>query len=126
MKLKTIKLLPTDFCVDVWIGGSISTLAEAFSKRYGASIEYYKEDMHINSLSTINSSDDSELKGHTRFVMILQKKNNQVIVHEVLHLLWHMNKRIGLEMSFESQEWQACMFDYVFSEIIDNTGYECK
>lgn len=126
MKLKTIKLLPTDFYLDVWVGGSVATLAKAFAKRYGASVEYYKEDMGINSLSTINTTNESELKGHTRFVMILQRKNNKVIVHEILHLLWHMNKRIGLEMSFESQEWQACMFDYVYAEIIDKYGYQCK
>jgi hypothetical protein len=126
MKLKTIKLLPTDFYLDVWIGGSVTTLSEAFSKRYGASVEYYKESLGINSLQTINSTLQSELKGETRFVMLLQTKKNQVIVHEILHLLWHMHKRIGLEMTFDSQEWQAWMFDYVYSEIIDKYGYQCK
>ena len=123
MILKTIPLIPTEFDLDVWVCNDESKLIKRFKKRYGGTKSEYYDIVTANCMLRFDSSEDSEMKGKTVFVMILQELKDHVIVHEIVHLLWQMNERIGIEMNANSQEWQAYMSDYVFSSIMAIKSY---
>jgi hypothetical protein len=117
---KVVDLRPfNEWKLDVFVGGTYDQLNEVFKARYG--VEYDDTD---NCVYSIESSMESELKGYKRIVMRLQSFDISVMVHELLHVLWHGSKWIGYEMKFESQEWQACMIEYLYTECKDRKTYE--
>lgn len=122
MKLRTkeVNLWPAnEWKLDVIVGGSFDDVNEFFKERYG--LEY---DHTRNCVYTIDSGTESLLKGHTRIVMRLQSLETSVMVHELLHVLWHASKCIGFEMNAGSQEWQACMIEMLYNECKDIKTYE--
>jgi len=122
MKLhkKIVDLHPfNEWKLDVFIGGNYKQLNEIFKARYG--VEYDDTD---NCVYSIESAMESELKGHKRIVMRLQSFDTAIMVHELLHVLWHGSKWIGYEMNFNSQEWQACMIEDLYNQCKDRATYE--
>jgi hypothetical protein len=116
---KVVDLHPfSEWKLDVFIGGSDSQLNDIFKYRYG--VDY---DGTENCVYTIDSDMQSELKGHTRIVMRVQSFDTSIMVHELLHVLWHASKCIGFEMNYGTQEWQACMFEYLFDQCRDKKTY---
>lgn len=113
MKPHVIKLIPTLFQLDLWIGES-KDIFNDYGKRYGLK----DFDISDNELSTIESAIDSPMKGHKLFVMKLQSFDRATITHELIHLLWHVGKNTGANINYKSQEWQALFVEYVFNEII--------
>ncbi len=118
--LKQIKIHPSEWHLDIIVGKNKKEINEFCKKRYGLD-DFY--DMP-NECSSIDSGKDSSLKGERRVVILLEKLSNKpVIVHELIHALWHLTKRIGYEMGYDSQEWQAILYEYLYTETVDKKGY---
>jgi hypothetical protein len=45
------------------------------------------------------------------------------MVHELFHVVMELSFCSGVEVTRESQEWGACMIDYLFREISDENKY---
>lgn len=130
IRYKEVKLLPTLFSLDVYIVGdryvndSMSikdrkTLSKILQDKYGSGYEYWYEEMEdANMVFTITSTKKSEYKGQVRIVMIINP-SLKVLVHEIIHAQWHLSKATALDMNYNSQEWQAVMYEYIFTEIKD-------
>lgn len=117
---KVVDLHPfNEWKLDVFVGGGYKQLNEIFKTRYG--LEY---DGNDNCVCSIESGIDSELKGHKRIVMRLQSFDTAIMVHELLHVLWHGSRWIGYEMKYDSQEWQACMIEYLYVQCKDRNTYD--
>ena len=115
MKLKTIPLFPTDWQLDVWIGHK--NMAECFHKRYGASVEYYKNEERDNDVGTcgqINSTIQSELRGRFQVVVTVRNFDLNILIHELSHAFDKLCDAVKLESN--STEWKACMMEYMFKE----------
>jgi len=113
---KQVPLLPSMFYLDVWVCNNSQKLCEHFAKRYGGSVERYQEDYYPDMVTRIYSSKDSELKGTTRIVLVMEDFDNKVIAHELIHVMWHFAEECNLEMNYNSQEWQAILFEYLFTQ----------
>ena len=114
--LKTIRLIPTLFIVDIWVCDDQDNLARYYSKRYGASPQYHIEQVSNNQVATIKSYRESELKGERRIVMNVDSWNMAYIVHEINHVVYHLAKECGIETNYESQEWISYMLEYLFEQ----------
>lgn len=119
-----IKLIPTKFCVDVWVCNDMKQLSLQFNKRYGASAEYYYDETTRNQVCTLTATDKSELKGITRIVMNINSWNVAVIVHEIIHVVYHLSKQCQLDMGYDSQEWVAYYAEYLFEQMTDKKNYK--
>ena len=117
MKFKEIKLLPTLFTLDVFITNNVNKLVPIFEKRYGLTLQDM-EGTQINEVSIIDSGKKSELKGHTRICLIMGSFNIGTIIHEMQHIIWKLSKLTNIELNYDSQEWQACFMEYLYSEIM--------
>lgn len=130
IRYKELKLTPTLFDLDVFIVGDRynynaitksdrKTLATILQQKYGGGYEYWFENSEtVNEVFTTISNKSSEFKGERRIVLIMNP-SIKVLVHELVHVLWHLAKATSLDMSYDSQEWQAIMFEYIFTEIRD-------
>ena len=119
LKLKTIRLYPTLFDLDVVVGGNQREVDEVFLTRYGLT-----EKTSPNECMTLYTGTDCELKRTKRIVVRLQSLSRKIIEHECIHVLWHLSQESNIEICYESQEWQACFIEYVIGEIINPKGYE--
>ena len=126
MKTKTIELLPSPWKLDVIVTSSRKKAINYQVKTYGLKKALLKEEkQHLNTVSTIISGAKTSRKGETRIVLILDSKANKgVVVHELMHVMWHMSKRSGTEMNYESQEWQALMIEHLFNKVTSRKGYK--
>jgi hypothetical protein len=95
---KSIPLYPTAFFVDVWVCNNQDNIGKYFNKRYGASAEYYKEDISNNQVCTLVSTDNSELKGYKAIVMRVNSWDNAIIVHELMHVIFYLAKETDIEV----------------------------
>ncbi len=120
---KQINLLPSEWQLDVWVCDNPHNIADAFSERYGASKEHYLEEFYPNQVTRIDSTDESILAGRTQVVMQLASFDKCVLVHELTHVLWHYAAACGLEMNYESQEWQAVLFEFLFKQCTDKKSF---
>ena len=116
-----IKLLPSQFTLDVY-KGSLKGIPKAFSKKYGGKKSSYldlTEPGYDAFVVDIHSTKDSTIGVDTRIVLVLDENNysDVLLVHELIHVLWHYARIVGLNMSYESQEWQAITFEYLFEEV---------
>lgn len=118
LKLKTIRLHPTLFDLDVVVGGNQRQVDEVFLRRYGL-----KEQTGKNECMTLYTGTDCELKCTKRIVVRLQSLSRKIIEHECIHVLWHLSQESNIEICYESQEWQACFIEYVIGEITNKNNY---
>jgi hypothetical protein len=116
IKFKEIKIQPTNWYLDVIICKDKHKIAQFMHKRYGASVEYYEDELFTEFVSTISSTYKSECNGRKRIVMVLYDMNRGILVHELVHVLWHFSKNSGVNMCYDSQEWQAILFEYLYNE----------
>lgn len=116
---KSIRLYPTDFHVDVWIGKDRDLLAETFHKRYGASVDYYKEELRENAVQTLSATEKSELKGDKVIVMNVQSLDLGILIHELNHVYYHLCDILHIPLHTEAQEWHSYMLEYLYNETRD-------
>ncbi len=125
VKFKTVKLLPTLWSLDAYVIPSKyndqhrKDIASDMVTRYGANYEcYYEELEKINCVINVSATKKSKSKGETRIIMLVEY-DLKTIVHELLHVLQHLSNLSGVEMSYDAQEWQACMLEYLYGEFMD-------
>lgn len=127
IKFKNIKLLPTFQTLDVWVCSDAIELAPAFVKRYGASFEYYSEELDQPkaraSVRKITGTIKSEVKGAEKIVLILSSFNHAYIMHEIIHIISFLSEITGIEYNNKSDEWCAYMSEYIFNEITNYKTY---
>lgn len=125
MKTKIIELLPSRWTLDVIVSRSEEDVRNHLLGNYGIHEEYvYDGGKHVNSVVTISTGLDTKYKGESRVLLILESNNKpHIVVHEIIHVLWHLSKHSGIDMHYHSQEWQAMMAEYLFTEITNSKGY---
>ncbi len=120
---KEIKIQPSEWHLDIVVCKNKKEINQFFKKRYGID-DYYDKP---NECASLDSGIDSLLKCEKRVAILLETLSNKgVIVHELIHALWHITKRIGYEMNYDSQEWQAILFEYLFTEVCKRKDYSKK
>ena len=106
--------------LDVIVSKNIQLVNRFCKHRYGIN-DYWDGK---NECCTVQSGKDSEVKGHKRIVIVLESLNDKgIIVHELIHAIWYASKQIGYEMNYDSQEWQAVLFEYLFTEVTNRKDY---
>lgn len=122
MKFKEIQLFPSVWKVDVIVVDDATTPEDVVKfarKRYGIPEHLIDTDTIVDSVTSLTSSADSQLKGHKRILMVLRDLNDHAtLVHELIHVMWHASEFIGLNMNPDSQEWQALFMEYLFTETL--------
>lgn len=129
IRYKEIKLIPTLFSLDVYIVGDRysekkiitesdrKTIATIFNNKYGHGYEYWYENSNtVNEVFASNGDKKSE-HGETRRIVMVINPCIKTLVHEMIHVLWYLADASGLDMNYKSQEWQALMGEYIFTEI---------
>lgn len=120
---KAIQLAPTHIYVDIWICNDQDNIAKYFNKRYGASVEYYKEEISPNQVCDLYSTKESELKGERRIVMNVTSFDMAVIIHELIHVVYRLAKICGMETNYDSQEWISYMVEYLFERCQEDSEF---
>lgn len=121
---KSIRLYPSEFEVDVWIGKDRDLLAENFHKRYGASVDYYKEELRDNAVQVLRATMKSELKGDKVIVMNVESLDLGILIHELNHIYYHLCSILHITLHHESQEWHSYMLEYLYEETKDIKTYK--
>lgn len=120
MKIKEIRVYPSIWYLDVIVADNQKDLDYISKKRYGI-----KDDPILpNECSSIDSSKKSELKGERRVVISIKSLDDvETIVHELIYAIWHLARYIGYEIDYDTQEWQAVLYEYLYKEALDKNGY---
>lgn len=114
-----IRLIPTLFYLDIWINWkNRKELSNAYSIRYGLDYETTYNDITESECSTIESGTKSPLKGEKRIVLVISDFNVSTLVHEIVHIFYHLNKYCKLGNDNSNQEWIAYFQEYVYDEIM--------
>jgi len=123
MKTKTIRLQPSVWKLDVIVTKSEKKAIKHQVKKYGLKKPILEEEkQHLNTVTTVYYKKKG--KPTARVLMILESLEPGLVVHELTHVLWQYSKRAGVEVNFESQEWQALMMESLFNQVIDEKGYK--
>ena len=128
MKFKEIKLLPSSWILEVVHyphDDNEDKLDIWMHMRYGIPLIDLQREVNGNACHSIESGLKSELKGSKRILVVLTTLDDPgLIVHELLHALWHYSKFSGTNMNIDSQEWQALHLEYTFNEVINPKTWE--
>jgi len=123
MKYKEIRIYPSVWTMDVIISNSEKDLKNISEKRYGI----FDDPIMFNQCCSIHSEKKGELNCEKRVVLSLKSlKDKKTIVHELIHAIWHISEYVGYEMSYNTQEWQAVLFEYLYDEILKNNYVDYK
>ncbi len=128
IKFKNIRLYPSIQTVDVWIVNDIENLPYAFEKRYGANMEYYHNEINdiaqssIAYVQNISGTKNSESNA-MNIVAVFFDLKPEYIVHESIHIIAHASELVGIEFNNKTDEWLACLAEYLFIEISDIKTY---
>lgn len=121
MKIKTIRIYPSVWTLDVILSSKKKEYEIISQKRYGL----VNDNINFNECNSIDTGKDCELKGRRIIVVSFKNlKDKSTIVHELIHVLWHASQYIGYSMTYDSQEWQALLFEYLYKEVLDKNGYK--
>lgn len=101
---KNIRLYPTEFEVDIWVCKDIEFLSKKFHDRYGASIEYYKDELRPNATQTVVSTLKSELKGDKIIIVNVETFNTGIFLHELNHVVYYLYNIIHADLHYSAQE----------------------
>ena len=86
--------------------------------------EYYKEETKPNSVWSLTSTDESELKGDKTIVMCIEGWDMAIIVHELNHVIYHLAKYCHLETNYDSQEWISYMLEHLFEQCQNDGSFK--
>lgn len=125
IKYKEIRLMPAEHKLDIIEVEEDDKHLHAFLKaRYGLPKSVTRDTNNIDCCRSVSSGRKSELKGEFRVVVLVRSlKDKPVLVHELIHALWFAADRIGLDMNYDSQEWQALLFEHMYKEATDKNNW---
>ena len=116
LKFKEIQLCPVDHKMDIIVSEDKNDIIKFTKKRYGWKPS--KREQVNDLVYYIRTGKKCGLKQQTRIVLVLRKLDIGVIVHELIHVLWLLDEHFNIEMTTNSQEWQACMMEYLYKQVI--------
>jgi hypothetical protein len=132
IRFKRIQLAPSEFELDVWIvdeprraGNEITeiikrSLSIKMSEEYGMPHQYYYDELLPDcNYVTAHSGIRKGMSGGTTRILMVINPDLQILVHELVHVLWYLSEHAKVKLTYESQEWQALMTDYLFNEIYE-------
>lgn len=123
IKFKQIRLYPSDFSLDVWVGDTIE-IAPFYMKYYGFSINRTEGSIGNNECALIYSGENCEARGEKRIVIKLMSLDDVgIVVHEAIHALFEFSHVVNTELKYDTTEWNAIMGEYIFNEIMKD-NYE--
>lgn len=112
MKHKEIKLTPTPFILKVFYG-TPEELDSKIKKEYKGS--YDLGDIFKNYEAFV---DEIKVDGYPEIIMCLTRITPGLVAHESLHVIFYLNRLIGMKYTFESQEMMAYTIQYLVDEIM--------
>lgn len=126
---KEVPLLPFNHMLDVWLCSNIDKVAEKFNARYG--LLEGKEDGWLNYIpkdasGMVNDIDPAsyvKLRGN-RIVVILEKLERKIVVHEAYHVLSRVTKKKNAKTTGDGEEWAAYFMEYIVEQLLDVSNYE--
>jgi len=110
---KRIELPPTLFSLDIFVSDDIEFITTKCSELYGKSKEFYKEELSFDIVW-----EQKDIEDKTRILLILQNYDIDIIVHEIVHVIFRLSDLTHIEVNTDSQEWVALMSEYIYKEII--------
>jgi hypothetical protein len=114
-----VRLIPTLFYLDVWINWTDrKELASKYAERYGLDYDEIYRDITESECSFIESSKDCILNGEKRIVLNISEFSYSILVHELVHVFYHLDEHCNLGSDQSNQEWIAYFTGYVFDEIM--------
>jgi hypothetical protein len=117
-----VNLFPSEFVLDVYTGDE-KDIPKLFSKRYGNKKKFYrdttKDESYLSYVVDVHSTEKSHANGDIRIVLVLNKDkySPSLLVHELVHVLWHFSNLTCVGMDYKTQEWQALFMEHLFKEI---------
>lgn len=114
---KEIVLLPIHIKMHAWIVNDQERMAQLFHEAYGAEKEYYYDEITPFQVCVISSTDDSKFKGERIIVLNILKLDLKVLVHEINHVFYKLNKMIGQKMTQSNQEWHSYMLEHLYDQL---------
>lgn len=124
IKLKEIRLFPSVWYLDVYVienKDDAPFLHEILSRRHGNPPKFYKKHTDIDATHLLESTIESEL-AETR-VVVIYDGDIITLVHELLHVIWYFGNCTGAKITKETQEWQALLYEYLYSECTSKEGW---
>ena len=114
---KEIPLYPTNYTLDVIV-----------TQNKAKAIKFMKPELCryqvLDTVRTIASGNGSVLKGEIRIVLILETFDPAILVHELVHVLYRLSDRTGIELNQDSQEWQAIAMERLYNEALERKTYQ--
>lgn len=116
-KILDIQLAPTPYTLDVLFGDDIDEISEYIDSNYDFDKEegdYYKA-LELRKGFCDEVYDEN---GMRRILVYVKDKEDLItIAHEVLHVTWYIQYWTGFNFSWDSQEIQAYLLEYIMKEI---------
>ena len=77
-------------------------------------------DKFINMENSTNADNFVMQNDKGELLMAISRKSSTgMIVHESTHMLWQIAEQRGLSLTYESQEWQAYMLQFIVSKVLE-------
>ncbi len=121
IEINNIQIAPTHIMLDVLLGDDIESINERIDTKY----DYEFDDTHYgNFIEAMRERqgfchqvmrDD----GIPRLLIWVRDKDDLITIsHEVIHATWWIQHYSGFKFSYDSQEIQTFLHDYVMYEIL--------
>lgn len=121
---KEIPLYPTNYTLDVIVTQNKAKAIKFMKHRYHVKKHKLKRYQVLDTVRTIASGHESILKGEIRIVLILETFDPAILVHELVHVLYRLSDRTGIELNQDSQEWQAIAMERLYNEALERKTYQ--
>lgn len=121
MKYKQVTLYPTTFTLDVWWGKDRNQLNKCFEDKYGVGLT----DLHPESFKFYNAFlvliplPD----GENKMACVFDSIEPDLVLHECNHVLNELCHSTGLEIGYQSQEWNSYFLGYLCESIMDKKSF---
>lgn len=116
MKMKEIRIRPANWTLDLIICNDQAKLDTFLDERY--SVQKLVSSLNVTTNLRLRST------GEMRIVIALEKMDYYILVHELVHAMWMIGKHVGYEMNYDTQEWQAVLFEYLYKECVRIDEYK--
>jgi hypothetical protein len=122
-----LQLAPTTLLLDTYLGDDTEYVERVIEDKYDMDAD--DADIHdfIKALDTrrgfLGWVYDEE--GKLRLLMWIRDEEDLVTLsHEVIHATWYMEHFAGFNFSYESQEIQTYLFEYIMTNILKRLSDE--
>jgi hypothetical protein len=121
IEIKNIQIAPTNFMLDVYLGEDVEDIAVKLDEIYDWRFDNGDYSHIIEEMRARRGFTDEVYDGEgiRRLVVWVKDKDDLITIgHEVLHVTWYVQRFTGFNFSYESQEIQAYLFEYIMALIL--------